>query len=245
MVSDANSWSSGWSAIAGRNESEYYGEIAGRSHRQWENTSRKDYQADLWYNRNRNNISLKMIEKFCIDQVVLSIGGRSWMEEELLDQLSAREIVRTDLTIAKGVTYADALDLPFPDESFDFVICREVLEHVKDSRQAVLEAFRVLKPDGYYYITTPNGYNIAPDGVMHVRAFTPLSLLKELSDNEFIIIDKRGDVPNLFSALLPLSSMGFENVLEEFKMIEELVDKSPSSYYTGTILYVLAQKVGK
>jgi len=245
MVSEEKNKSCGWPGIAGRNELIYYGEIATAVKRHWENTSRKDYQADLWYNRNRNSISLKMLSDMCKGKVVLSIGGRSWTEEEFLDQLSAKRVVRTDLIEEEGVTYADALDLPFPSASFDCVICREVLEHVQDSRLAVMEAYRVLKPDGYYFVTTPNGYNIAPDGTMHIRAFTPLSLLKEISNAGFVIVDKKGDVPNIFSALLPLSSMGFENVLEEFKMIQELVDVSPSSYYTGTILYVMAKKVSK
>lgn len=235
--------SSGWNALANRNEQEYYGQVAIAAKRLWEDTSRPDYQADLWYNHNRNRIGLEMMEKFCINKVILSIGGGKWVEGELLDQLSAKEIMRTDLIAEEGVTYADALCLPFSDESFDVVICREVLEHVKDSRQAVLEAHRVLKASGYYFVSTPNGYNVAPDGVMHIQAFTPESLLKELQQNGFEIVDKRGDVPNILNALLPLSRMGFGNVLEEFIKIQGMQKDSPISYFVGTFLYVLAQKV--
>ncbi len=40
----------------------------------------------------------------------------------------------------------DALGLPFPDATFDRVICAEVLEHVPDDRRAMAEIARVLKP---------------------------------------------------------------------------------------------------
>ena len=41
-----------------------------------------------------------------------------------------------------------AEDLPFPDASFDFVICTFVLCSVKDPRKVLMEIKRVLKPSG-------------------------------------------------------------------------------------------------
>jgi ubiquinone/menaquinone biosynthesis C-methylase UbiE len=43
---------------------------------------------------------------------------------------------------------ADALALPFPDASFDTVVCTFSLCAVPDDRQAVAEMSRVLRPDG-------------------------------------------------------------------------------------------------
>lgn len=45
---------------------------------------------------------------------------------------------------------------PFKDESFDVATCLEVLEHLEDPRNALDEIFRVLKPNGYLLISTPN-----------------------------------------------------------------------------------------
>lgn len=57
-------------------------------------------------------------------------------------------------------------DLPFPDQSFDFILSHEVLEHVKDDRQAVCEMVRTLKTGGRAVIFTPNrGYPFETHGI--------------------------------------------------------------------------------
>jgi SAM-dependent methyltransferase len=51
--------------------------------------------------------------------------------------------------------------IPFPDESFDVVICRGVLEHIPPNRlsSSLAEMYRVTKKDGLCYITIPPWYN--------------------------------------------------------------------------------------
>jgi len=49
---------------------------------------------------------------------------------------------------------ADAHALPFPDNSYEIVICREVLEHVKDPKQVLSELYRVLTPGGTLLLST-------------------------------------------------------------------------------------------
>jgi ubiquinone/menaquinone biosynthesis C-methylase UbiE len=48
------------------------------------------------------------------------------------------------------------LELPFPDEHFDYVISSDVIEHTTDPYLAVKELIRVLKPGGKICITVPN-----------------------------------------------------------------------------------------
>ncbi|MFF8372852.1 methyltransferase domain-containing protein [Streptomyces lydicus] len=49
----------------------------------------------------------------------------------------------------------DALNLPFPDDSFDVVIISEVMEHIPDDKGVLAEMVRVLRPGGRIAVTVP------------------------------------------------------------------------------------------
>jgi SAM-dependent methyltransferase/uncharacterized protein YbaR (Trm112 family) len=49
----------------------------------------------------------------------------------------------------------DGHDLPFPDATFDAVVCQAVLEHVLDPPRVVAEIHRVLRPTGLLYAEIP------------------------------------------------------------------------------------------
>jgi len=80
-----------------------------------------------------------------------------------------------------GAVNGDALQLPFPDATFDGVIASEVLEHLWDDERAIAELVRVLKPGARMAVTVPTRwpervcwaldyrYHDTPGG--HVRIF--------------------------------------------------------------------------
>lgn len=49
----------------------------------------------------------------------------------------------------------DGTGLPFGDDTFDFIICSEVMEHIPDDSAAAAELARVLKPGGMLAVTVP------------------------------------------------------------------------------------------
>lgn len=49
----------------------------------------------------------------------------------------------------------DGTLLPFPDATFDRIICSEVMEHIPDDAAAASELARVLKPGGTLAVTVP------------------------------------------------------------------------------------------
>jgi ubiquinone/menaquinone biosynthesis C-methylase UbiE len=73
----------------------------------------------------------------------------------------AKEKLLRDASLADRVSYvqADAQKMPFDDNSFDMVVSCETIEHVPDPRAAVREMYRVCKPGGMLYLTTPNYLN--------------------------------------------------------------------------------------
>jgi len=48
----------------------------------------------------------------------------------------------------------DMQNLPYKDNSFDFVISDQVIEHLEDPKKAIVESYRVLKKDGIAIHTT-------------------------------------------------------------------------------------------
>ena len=58
------------------------------------------------------------------------------------------------------LSVGDAYNLVFPDNSFDFVLLMEVIEHFDDPIAALREIYRVLKPGGKVFISFPNYINI-------------------------------------------------------------------------------------
>lgn len=87
---------------------------------------------------------------------------------------------------------ADAKKLPFKDNTFDFIICSEVLEHIIDYQSALSEINRILKPDGKLAVSVPKffpewicwklsiDYQNTPGG--HVRIFKFKELKKDIAD---------------------------------------------------------------
>jgi 2-polyprenyl-3-methyl-5-hydroxy-6-metoxy-1,4-benzoquinol methylase len=51
---------------------------------------------------------------------------------------------------------ASCVKLPFHDASFDIVVSFETIEHIHEQREFLAEVERVLKPDGYLLVSSPN-----------------------------------------------------------------------------------------
>ena len=87
---------------------------------------------------------------------------------------------------------ADAKKLPFKDNTFDFIVCSEVLEHIIDYQSALSEINRILKPQGKLAVSVPKffpewvcwklslDYQNTPGG--HVRIFKLKELKKDITN---------------------------------------------------------------
>ncbi len=73
------------------------------------------------------------------------------IEPERLDQF--RAAAPPDNVV---IDQLSADDLPFDDGTFDRITAIEVMEHVIDVPAVLTEVCRVLKPGGYFALTTPN-----------------------------------------------------------------------------------------
>ncbi len=57
-----------------------------------------------------------------------------------------------------GCAAGNILALPFPEASFDLVVCAEVMEHIPEDSRAANEVMRVLKPGGTLVVSVPRFY---------------------------------------------------------------------------------------
>ncbi len=70
------------------------------------------------------------------------------------------DYITADLVSPWADVKLDVQQMPFPDSSFDVVMCNHVLEHVDNDLQAMHEILRVLKPSGFAILQVPMDLNM-------------------------------------------------------------------------------------
>lgn len=108
---------------------------------------------------------------------ILDVGcGDGYLLEQIKENFTFNELYGIDISIRRlnlakkrlgdGIFLnSEAEKLPFPDEYFDILLCVEVLEHLSNPLQCIVEMKRVLKSGGKIILTTPSihiaflGYN--------------------------------------------------------------------------------------
>lgn len=81
--------------------------------------------------------------------------------------------------------------LGFADESFDYVISFQVIEHIKQDHEFVKEVCRVLRKGGAFIVSTPNAPMSLTRNPWHVREYTSQEL-KELLSKDFSQVEMMG-----------------------------------------------------
>ena len=86
--------------------------------------------------------------------------------EEILKKIfleSGAQYYDADIDPDKARYQVDITSIPFEDNSFDYIFCCHVLEHIPDDRKAMKELYRVLKPGGTAYLAVPLGAHLVED----------------------------------------------------------------------------------
>lgn len=96
----------------------------------------------------------------------INVRGSVWPEEETVSEPARTVRVGfggkpEGVPLPIHVLNLERDPFPFPSETFDLVLCMEVLEHLVHSPTHMLaEAHRVLKPGGRLFISTPNAVDM-------------------------------------------------------------------------------------
>lgn len=113
---------------------------------------------------------------------------------------------------------APAEAIPFPENTFDFVVCRSLLHHLEDPRRGLTEMFRVLKPEGHWVCWEPN-LSIFNDWIRKLakltrrfshwhRNFSPQELIQFIEGAGFIITERR------YHGHIAYPLLGFPDILD-------------------------------
>ena len=96
---------------------------------------------------------------------------------------------------------SDILEIPVPDQSFDVVLCTEVLEHVPEPIKAVRELTRILRPGGTLLLSAPLGALLHQEPYHFYGGYTPYWYRRFLSEAgcEVVSIDANQGFFSLFA----------------------------------------------
>jgi SAM-dependent methyltransferase len=127
------------------------------------------------------------------DRTVLDAGCGAAYGSRLLAEGGAKQVVGVDIagavleavapTMPGNVTLqtGDLRKLELEDDTFDLIVCFEVIEHFADPFTVMDELTRVLAPDGVLLMSSPNRGVYQADNPHHLHEFKPEELRAELA----------------------------------------------------------------
>lgn len=129
---------------------------------------------------------------------VLNISGGTRTYAPELARFAGNSMVVTDWpespTRNRVSVFCDAHQLPFGGDTFDSVLCTEVLEHLREPREAMREIYRVLKNGGSLLLTTPFQYQAHQRPFDFFRfTYDGLDLMSREAGFEDVTVMRRGD----------------------------------------------------
>ena len=98
---------------------------------------------------------LQQVERY-VSGRVLNAGCGNRDIGSIVSRFGSSELVNYDIeSTIPGAILGSLVDAPFPNDSFDSIVCNAVLEHVPAIDRVMSELARVLKPGGYLIAGVP------------------------------------------------------------------------------------------
>jgi SAM-dependent methyltransferase len=182
-----------------------------------EYTKRGDYHKSLDVNWPYYPIYLakldfvnKYLSEFPKEKKILDLGCRKGV---LVEQFRKKEynIIGMDLNYSSDfVMMGDITDTKLESDSYDLVLCLDVIEHLNfiEQEKALKEIWRILKPDGTLLATIPNlahfasrlsflltGRLFRTSKIERHKGDRPINEYIELINKHFTIVKRKGIFP--------------------------------------------------
>ena len=128
---------------------------------------------------------LSKIKNLAENSIVIDVGaGNGWAAEKLVTKcgkfisidISEKNLKTISSIINRNNFFAiqaDAMNMPFADNSIDYIISSEVIEHLPNPEKFIEEMYRILKPNGKIIISTPYKEKIKYNLCIYCNTLTP------------------------------------------------------------------------
>lgn len=134
----------------------------------------------------REIITLFNISEFYGNKISLSEGEKQFLDLGCGDQHLRKSVEERNMNYL-GLDITDVNfefdKLPFENNSIDIIVSLAVIEHIENPDNFLSEIFRILKPGGIVYISTPNWYYSYKEfynDPTHVKPYNPATLIRIL-----------------------------------------------------------------
>jgi len=180
------------------------------------------------------------------------------------ERIVATDISERILETARAAAAASGLEpqlvranleaLPFDDDSFELVLCTQVIEHLLDVRAGIAELARVVAPEGTLVLTTDNSRNAVTKALWAPRQAV-VRILRVQGRKHRVHFPESEFAPEDLAALvdhagLDVEELGTARFLApppfgpRTQRLLNRLDKRMSPHLRGDILYVVATKPG-
>lgn len=216
---------------------------------------------------------------------VLSILERTFFDHEvsyvnffednifstLIEERSQRifsEIFQIDHQLRFKHFNIELVDWPYGDETFDLVLCCEVLEHlILNPLKIFGEIVRVLRPGGRLILTTPNAVRLVNFMNMlegknffdtyhpaygriygrHNREFTAEEISHVLIGNDFRVLDLKTEDLFDYEQIQPAATtlVGEVRLTLNSRDVRKILSNMGAAQNRGDVIYALAEKPAK
>jgi len=139
-----------------------------------------------------------LIDLGCLDSLIPIWAKQKYPKDEIWALDQSEKIIRELQEAMPSINYTvgDVCNTTFPDNYFDYVVAGEVIEHLERPKDFIKEAFRILKRDGIFALTTPKEETEVGevDHLRHLWSFSKRDI-KELVE-PYVSKVKVGEIPS-------------------------------------------------